>query len=104
MSLLAANDSAALIVVVVFLLILIPLCFWLYSKVKASSDRIVREHLDERGEDYKEIKSSWFPPAKLILNHRKGVLWYTITLADGNKIHARVYMFLTKLVSIDFYD
>lgn len=105
MPLLIANDNAGLIFAVVFIAILLPLCIWLYIKIKAVADRKVKkEYLDDRGLAYKSIKSSWFPPAKRILYHRKGVLWHTVTLQGGKKAHIRVYMFLTKLISLDYYE
>ena len=105
MLILAKDDSAiGLAVFLTVAVVLIPLIWLLYRKVKASADKAVDEQLTQLNLKPRSIKSSWFPPARHLLRHRKGVLWYTITLTDGRKKYARVYMFLTMLVSIDLYD
>ena len=104
MTILAKNEAVIFIGVFLAVIVVTVLLWWLYQKCKVAADLALGRHLGKLGLEPTDIKSSWFPPAKLLPHHRKGVLWYTITLKDGSKKYARIYMLLTKVISLKMFD
>lgn len=82
----------------------IPGLIWLYYRGKAAMDQAVRDYAKEQGVRVVSMRSSWVPPARLVLHHTKGSMWYSVKFDNGERKHIRVKSIVTHITNFDVYE
>lgn len=95
------------IVFIAFILLVfggIPGLIWLYMRGKAAMDQKVRGYAREQGLRIVSMRSGWAPPARLVLHHHKGSMWYSVKFNNGGLRHIRVQSIVTHITCFEVYE